>query len=96
MKFFIVLGTFLAMSQALFSALPPLYQSANEIKAILSSKSMGTVLNSGELITDIQRNKNGYEITTNKNRVQVDVINKPSKGAGPIQFEIKFGKVQPL
>lgn len=95
-KNFFVLFVFL--TQSVFCALPPLYQTANEIKEILNSENLGSSLSAGEGITDIQKNENGYKITTNKHTVQVDVIRKASKSkrAGPIQFEIEFHSPAPL
>lgn len=86
----------LSSALSLSAALPPLYQSSNEIKAILSSESLGSALSAGELITTIQKNKQGYEITTNRRHVQVDIVYEPNQKPGPAQFKLQFHEATPL
>jgi hypothetical protein len=89
-KIILSLITGFVLISSLEAALPPLYQSANEIKAILASEEFGQKLQSGELILTIQRSENGYEVLTNHHRLQVDILNVPSNKPGPIQFKLKF------
>jgi hypothetical protein len=86
----------LCASQMAFAALPPLYQSANEIKTILSSKEFNQTLHSGEFITEIKKTKDGYELITNQNRVFVDVVFQPTSRPGPALFTVKFHEATPL
>ena len=78
------------------AVLPPLYQTANEIKAILASEELGTHLSSGEVIVKIEKQENGYEITTNYNHLLVSITYEPVNRPGPAQFTLKFQKTQPL
>lgn len=72
--------------------LPPLYQSAAEIKSIMEDKQLGQKLTSGDLITKIERNDQGYLISTNKHTLQVYVQYGPAEQPGPAQYMIRFGE----
>lgn len=85
---FLTLGVFSA--QSVCAILPPLYQTSNEIKAILESKELGQKLGSGDVIQTIQKNESGYEIITNKHRLQVDVSYVSNKGPGPAEYKFIF------
>lgn len=78
------------LGQSGYALLPPLYQTANEIKAILESKELSQKLKSGEVIMTIQKNDEGYEIVTNKHRLQVDVSYLHQNRPGPSQFQFDF------
>jgi len=70
--------------------LPPLFQTADEIKAILSDKELSHYLHAGEVITTIQKNDRGYEIITNQHRLQVDVGYEQLDLPGPARFKFVF------
>ncbi len=89
-KIRVCLSRVLFISQAGFALLPPLYQTANEIKAILSDQQLGQKLQSGDVIMSIQKNKESYEVVTNTRKIQVDVIYQPANRPGPAQFVFKF------
>ena len=77
--------------------LPPLYQTSSEIKAIMANEQLGEKLQSGEVIEKIEKNDRGYEITTNKSRLQVDVEYEPTERfAGPAHYKLHFGNPIPL
>jgi len=82
--------------QSLQGALPPLYQSANEIKAILDDAELGKHLSSGEVIMKIEKLDKGYEIFTNTHRLLISVIYQPVNHPGPAQFSLEFKKTQLL
>lgn len=93
--------TALALSAALFNThlnaiLPPLYQTAQELKMILENDRIGKVLPSGEPIVDIHKNENGYEIITPHYHLQANVIYKPAERPGPAQFDIDFQKADKI
>lgn len=80
----------LAFSASVSAILPPLYHTSNEIKAILVNPEFGQKLHSGEMIESIQRNEDGYLVTTNQHTMQVHVKYLPSERPGPAQFDLQF------
>lgn len=87
------------MAEAL---LPPLYEGVREIKAIIENEEFDQKLTSGEVVETIQKNETGYEILSNKHRLQVDVKYKvndrsgPEHNVGPAQFELYFHDPKPI
>jgi hypothetical protein len=74
----------------LAAILPPLYQNSKEIKSILSDPDFDKKLHSGEVLMSIQKNDQGYAITTNQHRLQIDV-NYPKTGKiGPVEYTLTF------
>ena len=55
-----------------FAALPPLYSSLNEYKALLPH--LEGRLNSADYIQNIQHNPEGFEVTTTQHILHVDII----------------------
>ncbi len=97
MKFFIcamaiILGA-VTQAQAL---LPPLYQTAEEIRGILESPQLGQSLQDGEPIVSIQKTKGGYRIITNRHQIDVTVNTLPQRMPGPARFDYQFGQAQDL
>jgi hypothetical protein len=93
------LGMILLASLAVIQAealLPPLYQTAAEIRSIVSSEQLGQKLQSGEVIEKIEKNDQGYEITTNQHQIQVEVEYEPAQRPGPAHFRLHFGEPHPL
>ncbi len=80
----------------LSAVLPPLYQTAHEIEAIVTSPELDRYLTSADVLTSIEKVKEGYQITTNKHRLLVNVIYQPLQQPGPARFVLKFNKAQPL
>lgn len=91
-KFIVALAACLAAMQSVSAVLPPLYNSRDEIIAVLSSDELGKYFQSGEMIVRIRKTPGGYEITTNQRRVLADVTPEPSSRPGPSQFRVKFRK----
>lgn len=81
----------LALGTAVEAALPPLYQTAAEIKSMMADEQLGQKLQSGEAIMTIQKTDAGYEIVTNQHRLQVEVNYEPAKQPGPAKFKLQFG-----
>ena len=96
--FILGVTAFLSMTPCVYAVLPPLYQSQREIKAILENKKLGEQLSSGCGVQKIQRNKKGYEITTIRHRIQVDVIYqaKTPGHVGPAKFTLCFHEATPI
>lgn len=94
-KLLALCGASLAVSTSLFAALPPLYQGIEELKTILADEKLGQLLQSGEVIEDISKNNDGYLITTNRHRLQAQVVYEPAARPGPAQFHIVFRQPAP-
>jgi len=88
MKFFFI-ACFVATG-ALQAVLPPLAQSAREIKALVSDPKLYEILGSPEVIQGIIRTETGYDVQTQHYRLRVDVRYLPSAMPGPAQFEFEF------
>lgn len=86
----------LTVSGSAYALLPPLYQTAGEIQAIVSDSQLGSKLQAGEPIIDIRKNSKGYEIITNKHRVQVTFEYKKTARPGPAQYILHFEDPIPL
>lgn len=86
----------LAIVQVVQCALPPLYQSSNEIKEILNSKDLDQYLTPADAIVSIQKNKTGYEIISNLHQIQADIIYEPSEMPGPTKFKVVFQKARSI
>ncbi len=78
------------------AALPPLWQSVAELKAILEDKKLGETLQSGEFITEIHHVESSWLIITNYNKLQIQVIYNEAKMPGPAQFSLEFGQAEKL
>lgn len=86
----------LCLLNPLEAILPPLYETALEMKAILTDQQLGQKLHSGEVIQMIQKNDQGYEILTNQHRLQIDVLYQPPKQPGPAHFKLYFHAPTPI
>jgi hypothetical protein len=74
-------------------ALPPLYQSLNEYKALLSNKQFIDELDSSEAILDLKREHDGFLVTTSKKIYVVNLIYDPVEQPGPAKFHLEFRSV---
>lgn len=94
----VIFFSILAMSFSVpaFALLPPLYESINEYKALLNDSNLTHKLVSGELISSITRTEDGFEIITNKHRLNVKVIFDPQKMPGPAKFHLEFANPTPI
>jgi hypothetical protein len=78
--------------------LPPLYHTLNEFKALIEDPQLPGKLDSSHVIESIVRSDKGFEVTTNKAVLQVDVVTEPpQKGwVGPARFHLVFHDPIPL
>jgi hypothetical protein len=95
-KLLFLLPAVMTLISTLDAALPPLYQTSNEINAILKSPEFGKKLHSGEVIETIQKNEAGYLVTTNYHTLQIDILYQENGKIGPAQFNLQFEEPQPL
>lgn len=96
MKIFKAIFIALAITSAshIHAALPPLYQTVDEIQSIIKSDQLGKVLPSGEAIVEIHKNENGYEVMTNRHRVQVQITHLPLDRPGPALYQVHFNEAE--
>ena len=73
-----------------FTALPPVYQTSNEIKEILNDERLYEKLGSASVIQGIIKAEKGWVVITNKYYLNVCVEYLPSKRMGPANFELHF------
>ncbi len=81
--------TFCIASQT-FGALPPLYQSLKELKAVLESPELSNKLTSADYIEEIRRTDEGFLIKTNKHTIQAKLVVEPQGMPGPTKFHVIF------
>lgn len=93
-KLLTLLACGMLVSSSAFAALPPLWQGAAEIKAILEDQQLSNVIPSGDVLRKIVKIQDGYLIITNKRKAFVKVHYEASAQPGPAQFKIEFGKVK--
>lgn len=89
-RFLFAFTMFFGSFSWLDATLPPLYQTAREIKAILANEELSHHLSSGEAIIQINKTEKGYEIITSQHRLTVDVIYQPASHPGPDPFKLVF------
>src|SRR5271163_4464908 len=80
----------LPFTAALDALLPPLYQTADEIVAVVKNRDLDKVLPDGEPIIEILKNEHGYLIITPKHRVQAILTYQPAARPGPAHFNVTF------
>lgn len=90
----LLLLTFLIAAGNAEAVLPPLYESLKEYQALLNDKKLTEYLQSGELILDIKRNENNFQIVTNKHMLIVDIVYVPTGRIGPAEFRLEFHQPQ--
>lgn len=89
----------IAFANSAFAALPPFYQTAKEIKAILESSEVADKLGSGRAISSIVREGSNYLVTAGDCALDVQIVyvSPPKPGfVGPAQFELHVGQVHCL
>lgn len=91
-----VLTTALVMTTTVDAALPPVYQSTKEYRALLDSPNLTEILGSAEPIVSIVREENGFMVKTNRHSLRVDVIYDPMDHPGPAKFHLQFHNLEPL
>lgn len=95
LKSYILSILFVFLFTDIQAILPPLYQTSAEISAIMNDEQLGNIFHSGEMIEKIEKNENGYQVTTKDNTVQVNVVYKSLSKPGPGKFDLHFEEVFP-
>lgn len=88
--YFSMIPVFCLVANSVFAALPPVYQSTREFRALLDSTSLPEELGSGEAIRSITRDDKGFIVKTTKYTLRVDVIYDPMDHPGPAKFHLSF------
>lgn len=78
------------ISSSVYSALPPLVQSINEIKAILLDNRLSEIIPVAESIEKIIKIEHGYLLLTPKFGLKVNVNYLPQEKPGPLRFNLHF------
>lgn len=78
------------------AALPPLYESLAELKSVINNPQLTKKLVSGELITKIEKNDQGFLISTNKHTLQAYIDYLPATRPGPAHYKVRFGDPKAL
>lgn len=91
-----LLFSLFALTTGSYAALPPLYNSLAELKAILEDKQLEESLTSGQAIVALKRVDDGYVIETPKYTLKVNVTYLPQAMPGPGKFKLLFQKPVPL
>ncbi|MFA6915233.1 MAG: hypothetical protein WC222_02465 [Parachlamydiales bacterium] len=73
---------------ALQGVLPPLYSTANEIKAILNSPELSEHLTSADAILAIEKTDNGWFIKGFHHSVTVEVVYLKQDHPGPAKYNL--------
>lgn len=85
--------SFTALANA---ALPPLYESLSEYKSLLGSKELAEKLGSAEGIQEVKRTEQGFQITTHRYNLNVDIVFEPQGYPGPAKFHFIFHDLEPI
>jgi len=75
---------------SLTAVLPPLWQSVDEIKSLLSDPDLDKYLTSADYIESITRNEDGFRIVTNKHVLDAHIKYLPQTMPGPAHFSWTF------
>lgn len=77
------------------AVLPPFYQGAKEITAILNNEDVANKITSGRVLKKIERTEQGWRITANECSLDVLVTYSPNKNGmvGPVEFQVSAGNL---
>ena len=96
-KILIIVALSVSLAQcSLQAALPPLFQSRAEFKALIEDKHLTEKLKSGEAIVSITRSEKSFTVVTTRAEMQVDVVYDKSDKKGPLKFHLVFHDPQSL
>ena len=77
------------------AALPPFWQSAREISAIVNDQKVHDALTYEEPILSVTvTGDNSYELKTPRCTLSIAVVYKPTKMVGPGEFDLEVGEAQ--
>lgn len=91
----VLLTLFLFYSASSIALLPPYYESAKEIIAILSDARVAEKITSGRVINSITKTESGYMISAGTCTLQIKIkyLPLPNGMVGPAVFEIEPGEL---
>lgn len=73
-----------------YAALPPLYETLKEFKTLIEDPRLEHSFTSGDAIEKIERNEDGFTITSNKRTVHVKIAYEPAMRPGPAKYKLIF------
>jgi hypothetical protein len=95
MKRLFLFFSILFISNNLMAALPPYYQSAKEIIAVLNNSEVAEKIGSGRLIHSVTKTEGGYIINAGNCTLTVNITYSPRTNGmvGPAIFEVHPDKL---
>jgi hypothetical protein len=78
------------LTSTAFAALPPLYETLKEFKTLIEDPRLEHSLTSADAIEKIERNEQGFVITTNKRTLIVKIAYEPAMRPGPAKYKLIF------
>ena len=91
MKKLILFLTVLSLNSSIHAALPPVFQSATDYRAILESEELYSYLDSFDTIQKIERlDEDLYQLETENKNILIEVIDIENDVIGPRQFKLHF------
>lgn len=73
-----------------YAALPPLYETLKEFKSLIEDPRLENSFTSGEAIVKIERDEQGFIVSTNKRTIHVQVVYEPATMPGPEKYKLVF------
>lgn len=95
-KFALIFISMMIFTISAQAALPPVYQSTKEFRALLDSPKLTEIIGSAEPVKSIIRDDNGFIVTTNRHLLKVDVVYEAMANAGPAKFHLVFHEPEAL
>lgn len=81
---------------SLTAALPPLYQGMKEFNAVLHDPRFVKELPAADVLESIKKTPTGYEVTTNRSVLEIEIEYLPIQHPGPAEFLLHFHPIQSL
>ena len=94
-KFVLSFAALMTVAVNVYAALPPVYESTREYKALLDSPQLTDKLGSGEMIKSIEKEENTFIVKSTKYVLKVDVVYEPMAHPGPANFHLDFHNIEP-
>jgi len=90
---FIICFVLAGFTYPAYGLLPPFYQGAKEITAILNNPDIANKIGSGRIIKSIEKTDSGYRVAANECTLDVTITMLPPKSemVGPAEFTINAG-----
>ncbi|MBA3816336.1 MAG: hypothetical protein H0X29_07425 [Parachlamydiaceae bacterium] len=95
-KYAIIFISMMACTLSAQGALPPVYQTAKEFRALLDDPKLTDTLGTGDSIQSITRVEDGFVVKTNMHVLKVDLSYEKLDQPGPAKFRFDFHELENL